>query len=389
VRDALNKKNALRFVILLGTVSLFADITYEGARSITGPFLAILGASAAIVGIVAGFGELLGYAFRLVSGFFADKTQKYWSITFVGYAINLLAVPFLALAHHWSVAAVLIITERLGKAIRTPARDAMLSHAGDQLGMGWGFGVHEAMDQAGAMCGPLIVAAMLFFKGNDSYRLGFLILAIPAVMAIITLLFAKKLYPRPHDLSTKRIEFKTVGIPKVFWLYFIGALFVAAGFADFPLMAYHFGKNNLLSPVWIPLAYSFAMGVDGVMALALGRLYDSYGFKVLIITTLVAALFAPLVFLGNFYWALLGIFFWAIGKGAHESLMRAIVGKMVGENKRASAYGIFNMGYGIAWFLGSAAMGIIYDNSIVWVVLFIIFLQLLSIPWLMAAGRKK
>lgn len=388
MKNILDKQQALRFVLLLGIVSLFADITYEGARGITGPFLAILGASAAVVGIVSGFGELAGYALRIVSGYFADHTQKYWAITLVGYVINLLAVPFLALAHHWPMAAILIIMERVGKAIRTPARDAMLSHAGEHLGMGWGFGIHEALDQIGAMCGPLIVAAVLYFKGDAHYRLGFAILAIPAVIAIGTLLLAKKLYPHPHQLSTKRVEFHAEGIPKVFWIYLVGALFVAAGFADFPLVAYHFEKKSLLSPVWIPLAYAIAMGVDGGMALALGRLYDRYGFWVLIAVTFVAALFAPLVFLGNFYLALLGVILWAIGMGAHESLMRAVVGKMVGKRKRASAYGIFNMGYGIAWFLGSAAMGLLYDISIPLVILFIIILQLASIPWLIIVAHR-
>lgn len=387
-QEILDRAHALRFVVLLGIVSLFADVTYEGARSISGPFLAILGASAAAVGFVAGLGELVGYALRMVSGYFADRTQKYWVITIIGYVINLLAVPLLALAHRWPVAAILIVMERLGKAIRTPARDAMLSHAGEHLGMGWGFGLHEAMDQIGAMSGPLIIAAVLYFHGNSDYRLGFAILAIPALFAIVALFIARKMYPHPSHLSVKRIEFHSEGIPKVFWIYFAGSLFVAAGFADFPLIAYHFEKKNLLSPVWIPIAYAIAMGVDGGMALVLGRFFDRYGFWVLIGVTFIAALFAPLVFFGNFYVALIGVILWAIGMGAHQSLMRAIVGKMVGANKRASAYGIFNMGYGIAWFLGSAAMGVIYDISILWVVIFVLLLQIAAIPWYVVVARK-
>ncbi len=375
----IDKRHAFRFVIFLGIVSLFADVTYEGARSITGPFLAFLGASAAVVGFVAGLGELMGYALRVVSGYVADRSQKYWPITIVGYIINLFAVPLLALTHHWPVAAGLIVVERLGKAIRTPARDAMLSHAGESLGMGWGFGLHEMMDQIGAMCGPLIIAGVLYFKNNNDYRLAFAILAIPAFFAILSLLFAKRIYPHPQQLSTKRIEFDSQGIPKVFWFYFLAVLFVAAGYADFPLMAYHFEKKNILSPAWIPLSYAIAMGVDGGFALVLGRLYDRCGFIILIITTIVAACFAPLVFLGNAEWAFIGVMLWAVGMGAHQSLMRAIVGKMVGQTKRASAYGIFNMGYGVAWFAGSAIMGILYDISLFGIVAFIISLQLISI----------
>jgi hypothetical protein len=152
---------ATKFVVLIGIVSLFSDLTYEGARSVTGPFLAILGASATAVGFVAGLGELIGYALRLVSGYFADKTQKYWTTVFLGYGLNLLAVPLLALAGHWEIAAILMVAERMGKAIRTPARDVMLSCASDSIGRGWGFGLHEALDQIGAICGPLVVSAVV------------------------------------------------------------------------------------------------------------------------------------------------------------------------------------------------------------------------------------
>jgi hypothetical protein len=166
-----NSKNvskgvALKFVLLLGVVSLFADMTYEGARSVTGPFLASLGASGTVVGIVAGFGELLGYGLRLVSGYLSDRSRKYWTITLFGYVLNLLSVPLLALVGNWEIAALLMMTERTGKAIRNPTRDAMLSHATKRIGRGWGFGLHEAMDQTGALVGPLIFATVLYFKGR-------------------------------------------------------------------------------------------------------------------------------------------------------------------------------------------------------------------------------
>ncbi|MGH6852422.1 MAG: MFS transporter, partial [Methylocella sp.] len=146
----LPRHSAIRFIVLLGVVSLFADMTYEGARSVTGPYLGVLGASAAIVGVVAGFGEFLGYALRLVSGYLSDRTGGYWLITIIGYGVNLLAVPLLALTGRWELAVLLIVGERAGKAIRTPARDAMLSHAGSQTGLGWSFGLHGALDQTGA-----------------------------------------------------------------------------------------------------------------------------------------------------------------------------------------------------------------------------------------------
>src|SRR6266496_1831603 len=182
------KGTALKFVVLLGVVSLFADMTYEGARSITGPHRAVLGASATVVGLVAGFGELIGYGLRLVSGYLSDRTGRYWAITLVGYAVNMLAVPLLALAGNWEIAALLIIAERTGKAIRTPARDAMLAHATTEMGRGWGFGLHEAMDQTGALIGPLLVALVL--HGTGSYRNSFAMLLAPAVLSLGVLLVA-------------------------------------------------------------------------------------------------------------------------------------------------------------------------------------------------------
>ncbi len=155
ITQGLSKRSALTFVILLGVVSMFGDIVYEGARSITGPYLAVLGASAAAVGIVAGFGELVGYGLRLVSGYISDRTQRYWPITLLGYGLTVVAVPLLAVAGRWELAALLIILERTGKGIRTPARDAMLSHATTQMGRGWGFGLHEALDQVGATIGAM------------------------------------------------------------------------------------------------------------------------------------------------------------------------------------------------------------------------------------------
>lgn len=375
----ISHKAAVKFVVLIGIISLCADVTYEGARSITGPYLAFLGANALIVGFVSGFGEMIGYSLRMLSGILADKTKKYWVITIIGYHFNLLAVPLLALSEHWWFAATLIIIERMGKGIRTPPRDAMLSHACHQMGLGWGFGLHESLDKAGALLGPLVVALVLFMTHN--YRASFAVLLIPALIALSILFFARYLYPHPEHLesSTTNLDIsKKQG--KAFWIYLSGAALIAAGFADFPLIAFHFAKMNILSKVWIPIAYAIAMGVDSIVALFLGFLYDKKGFIVLIIVTLFSSFFAPLVFFGNFSLAMFGVILWSIGVGAHESLMRAIVAKMIPIDKRASAYGIFNMAFGIFWFLGSVAMGALYDYSVSYIVIFSLIIQLSSIP---------
>jgi MFS family permease len=361
-------------------------MTYEGARSITGPYLALLGASGTVVGIVAGLGELVGYALRLLSGYIADRTGRYWLITIFGYAVNLLAVPLLALTGRWEIAAALMISERIGKAIRTPSRDAMLSHATKDIGRGWGFGLHEAMDQIGAMVGPLIVAGVLYLKG--SYKVSFGILLIPAFLALSVLLIARHLYPRPKDLETSTVTLETKGFPPVFWIYLCAVVLVAAGYVDFPLMAYHFKKSSIASDNWIPVFYAIAMGVDALAALLFGRLFDRIGISILIGASLISSLFAPFVFLGGFYAATIGMVLWGIGMGAQESIMRAAIANMIPANKRGSAYGVFNAGYGLFWFLGSALMGIFYDISIPTLIAFSVVAQLASIPFFMMAARS-
>jgi hypothetical protein len=223
-----NKKSvALKFVLMIGVLSFFADFTYEGSRSILGPYLAILGASATAVGIVTGFGELLGYGLRLVSGRMADRTGEFWPITIFGYFVQLLAVPALALAGSWEMAAVLIILERVGKAIRNPPRDTMLSHAAQEIGYGWAFGMHEALDQLGALFGPLSVAAVLVLRGE--YRFAFAALLLPAVICLSLLLVARWFYPRPEEMETDVPNVRAKGLPRVFWIYLAGAALVAAG----------------------------------------------------------------------------------------------------------------------------------------------------------------
>ena len=381
-----HQKQSLIFILIFGFISLLADITYEGARSITGAYLGVLGASATMVGFIAGFGELLGYSLRFVSGYLIDRTKRYWTITIIGYVINLLAVPLLALTDHWLSAAIFIIAERVGKAIRVPGRDAMLSHAAQSVGMGLGFGIHEALDQFGAMLGPLVVAAVLYYHG--SYQIAFAVLGIPAVFALFVLVLARLQYPNPTHLEQQSAHFDTEGLKKIFWIYLLGSCFVGAGFADFALIAYHFQKTNLLSPVWIPISYALAMGINSLFSPLLGHLYDRKGFIILIIVTIIAALFAPLVFLGGKILCFIGVALWSIGISTQQSLMRAIVGNMTPKDKRASAYGIFNMSYGISWFLGSVLMGMIYDYSILWLVIFIMVLQLISLPWFFIVIKK-
>jgi MFS family permease len=372
------KSAALKFVLMIGVLSFFADFTYEGSRSILGPYLALLSASATAVGIVTGFGELAGYGLRLVSGRLADSTGKFWQITIFGYVIQMFAVPALALAGNWPTAAALIILERIGKAIRNPPRDVMLSHAAKEIGYGWAFGMHEAMDQFGALFGPLSVAAILAWRGE--YRFAFAALLIPGVICLCLLFGARWLYPRPEEMEADVPNVKAKGLPRVFWIYLSGAALVAAGFADFPLIAFHWQKASSMPKNWVPIAYAIAMAVSGTGSLVFGRIFDRFGIGILIPLTLLSALFAPLVFLGGFWPALIGAAVWGLGMGVHESIVPAAVAPMVPRQRRASAYGLFTAGYGVFWFIGSAIMGILYDHSLTATIIFCVALELAAIP---------
>jgi predicted MFS family arabinose efflux permease len=355
-----------RFVVMIGVVSLLSDATYEGARSLTGPYLAFLGAGAAAVGVVAGLGELIGYGFRLVSGHIADRTRAYWPVTILGYCLNLLAVPALALANSWEVAAALIILERLGKAVRVPPRDAMLSHAASETSRGWAFGLHEAMDQLGAFLGPLVVSGVMLLEGG--YRTAFGILLIPALMSLAALFLARSQYPRPQELEISVPKLGREGIQKGFWVYLVASAAIAAGYVDFPLIAYHLKRTAILADKWIPLIYAAAMATDGLSAMALGKLYDRHGIKVLAGVCLLTSLFPPFVFLGREELMVLGMIIWGVGMGAQESILRAAIPQMVPPERRATAYGVFHTAFGVSWFAGSAAMGSLYDLSLAGVI---------------------
>ena len=381
------RRIALRFVMVIGILSLFADFTYEGARSVLGPYFALLGATATIIGFVSGAGELLGYGLRLVSGRLADDTRQFWPIIIVGYVLQMSVVPLLALTTRWEWAALLVILERVGKAIRNPPRDVLLSHAAKQAGgFGLAFGIHEALDQFGAMLGPLAVAAVLGWKG--SYHLAFAALAIPAAINLALVLLARVLYPQPHmDVVSNRLDAER-RLPGHFWIYLAGAGLVAVGFADYPLLAYQFSRSGSVPKDWIPLFYAIAMGVSGTGALVLGRLFDRYGFRLLIGLTIATLLYAPLALMGGFWTALVGTALWGLGMGVHEALIPAAVAPMVPESRRASAFGLFTAAYGMAWFAGSAVIGVLIDRSLTTAVIFCVVSEIAALPLLVATARR-
>jgi predicted MFS family arabinose efflux permease len=387
VNDRNLAKLAFRFVLIIGIVNFFADMTYEGGRAIIGPFLGSLGASAAIVGFVAGFGELVGYGLRSISGYFADKTHRYWAVAFLGYTINMFAVPMLALAGNWPFAAALMVAERTGRAIRKPAMEGMLSSAGQIIGHGWVFGLNEALDQTGATLGPLITAFVLYRHGNYSHA--FAVLLISALLCLAVLFVAWLLYHQPRDREegTGRL-LPATGFMKAYWLYFAAGALIAAGFADFSLIAFHFRETSAVPEGLIPVFYAAAMATGAIASLILGKLLDKMGLPILLLAFGLPAFFAPCVFLRPATLGLVGMILWGIGMGAQDSCLKAVLSAVVPSQKRSTAFGIFDSGFGIAWFLGSAVMGLLYAKSIPALVFFSVSMEVLALP-VLALGKRK
>lgn len=375
------------FIILLGIVSLFGDVTYEGARSVTGPYLATLGASASVVGLVAGIGEFTGYALRLASGYLVDRTKAYWLLAFIGYGL-LFSIPLLAFAGYWQLAAVLIILERMGKAIRSPARDTILSYATKEVGRGWGFAVHEALDQVGAVIGPVVFSLVFLFYGG--YREGFTLLWIPALLTLAVLALAKKKVPSPQKFETPgEIRRKNVQgkLPRIFWLYTVFTLLSMAGFANFQLISYHLKVEVVVPDAQIPMIYAIAMGVDAVAALIVGKTYDKVGLISLLAVPLLTLPIPFLAFSYNYSMVLIGIVLWGVVMGIQETIMRAAIADLTPVERRGFAYGVFNTAYGAGWFLGSTLMGLLYEHSISYLILFAVVMELISIPLLFMIKR--
>jgi MFS family permease len=374
---------ALRFVVVMGVVNLFADMTYEGARGVAGAFLGHLGATGAAVGVIAGSGELAGYLIRSVSGAIADRTGRYWINAWVGYAINMLCVPTLALAGSWPAAAGLLIGERVGRGVRKPVIAAVLSEAGRQVGTGRAFGINEALDQIGATAGPLIVA---FAVARGGYATGFGILIVPALATLAILVVAasagRAVVPRVDDA-----EATIVRDWPALRRYAIGGALFAAGYVDFALIAFHFERDHVMGVPAISVSFAVAMGAGALAAPMLGRFFDRVGKPVIGVALAITALATPLAFLGNGWLAGIGVALWGVGIAVQDALLLALVATAIAR-KRATAFGLYDLVFGIAWFAGSVMAGVLLDRSILSLVLFSTLLQLCAIPFF-AGGNKR
>lgn len=390
---------AMAFIVLFGVVSLFSDMTHEGASSIRGAYLSLLGASAGMIGFVSGLGELIGYSMRYVFGKLTDKSKLYWPMTIFGYTLDVLAVPALALVGEggWIAACLLLVVQRMGKAIKKPAKDTIMSFAASQEGAGKSFGIQEVLDQIGAFLGPvLLYLVMLFQQEGDVFRVYsrcFAALAIPGAVTMILLFVTRAKFPNPERFEPEPKEYVPFRLKKEFILYIAGISLFAFGFIDYSIVIMHVSRTytalapglsettSLVSGGTLPLLYAGAMLVDAVAALAFGFLYDKKGVQALAWSTLLSAPFA--VFIFSFHSVpllLLGVALWGVGMGAQESILKAAVANMAPKDSRATAYGIFECSFGAFWFLGSWLLGVLYDWSIPAMVIVSVSAQLAAIP---------
>ena len=391
---------AMLFIILFGIVSLFSDMTHEGASSIRGAYLALLGASAGTIGFISGLGELVGYSMRYVFGKITDKTRKYWPMVIFGYILDILAVPALALVGDkgWIAASILLVIQRMGKAIKKPAKDTIMSFAASQEGVGKSFGIQEMLDQIGAFLGPFFLYLVMLFKTEGStfeiYRTCFAFLAIPGFITIILLFFTKNKFPNPEHFEPESKKNEIFVMKKSFVYYIVGISLFAFGFMDYALIIMHISKSleglSLISEETLPLLYAGAMLVDAIAALIFGHIYDKKGVKALVISTLISAPFSLFIFGIKSEGAILfGLVLWGVGMGAQESILKAAVTSMVPKKNRASGYGIFECSFGIFWFLGSWLLGVLYSVSIPLMIGISILAQVLAIPFYLSVSKLK
>ncbi|MFE5078367.1 MFS transporter [Streptomyces halstedii] len=384
-----------RFVLWFGTVSLLADFVYEGARAVTGPLLASLGASSLVVGVVTGAGEAAALGLRLVSGPLADRSGRFWGLSIAGYALTIVSVPLLGVPGVLWAACVLVVAERVGKAVRSPAKDALLSHATAAIGRGRGFAVHEAMDQIGALLGPLLVAAVLAVNG-DRYGPALGMLALPGVAALGLLVWLRARVPDPRAYevgsaaSTDRAVLVPGGrLPRLFWTYALFTAATTAGFATFGVLSYHLVQRGLVPVVWVPVLYAAAMGVDAVAALLTGWGYDRFGARVLMVLPVLSASAVCLAFTNTLALVVAASLLWGAAMGVQESTLRATVADLVPSGRRATAYGLFAGVLGAASLVGGALTGALYGYSIPLLITVVAAIQAGAILLLLPVIRRR
>lgn len=406
--------SAWRVVWWFGFVSLSADMVYEGARSVYGPLLAALGASAVVVGLVTGAGEAVALVLRLVFGPLADRTGRYWSLTIVGYGLTAVCVPLLALAPRLGAAglgfaATMILLERLGKAVRSPSKSALLAHAASSVGRGRGFGVHKALDQVGAFAGPLVVAGVV---AVGSLWWSMAVLAVPGAIAMALLVTLRHRVPDPsvYDATATAAPDATptaapteglgpgrrgwwaeavgAGLSGDFFRYAFAASLTTGALVTFGIIGYHLTVEGLVPVAAVPLVYAAAMAVEAVAALLVGSVYDRTGPRVLLVVPVLVAL-VPALALGSAVVAVLaGVLAWGFAQGVQDSTIKAVVADLVEAPRRATAYGVFAGIQGLLAIVGGVGAGWLYERSLTALVVVVALTQIVALALLVDTFRR-
>ena len=387
-------------------VSLAADMVYEGARSVTGPLLASLGASAVLVGLVSGAGEAMALLLRIFSGSWADRSGRYWTLTFAGYALTAICVPALAITPFvagagLALACVLILGERVGKAIRSPAKTALLAHAAADVGLGRGFGVHQALDQVGGVAGPLLVAAVIAAAGAIWPAMAVLI--IPGAVSLLVLARIRRNMgssgvsaenAAPTEMSAERKQAEAVlsrlhgPLPRAFWLFAAASAATTAGLVTFAVIAYHLTQDQVVPIAAVPLIYAAAMGAAALAALGSGWLFDRTRGRVLVGLPLLVAAVPVLAFAGSPLIAIAGALLWGAAGGVLDSSIKALVAALVPTARLATAYGVFAAVQGAAAIGGGVMAGALYERSLPLLIAAVAATQVVALVLLIATLRR-
>ncbi|MGC8998863.1 MAG: MFS transporter [Candidatus Bathyarchaeia archaeon] len=388
-----NAKNAYVAILLLGIVSLLGDVVYEGSRGIVTPYLEFLLTPAFAIIFVGRFGEFLGYALRLVSGRLADTTRAYWLFIFLGYGL-IVSIPLLGIVRMWQIAVILVLLERIGKAVRSPSRDAVLSIVSRGVGAGKAFGIHELLDQVGAILGPLIVAGLMFYTSNN-YNLTFSLLSLPFIMLLAFLAYTYRRIgwrkaAEPSEAKPVKADEK---LGKAFYVYTFAVLLNTVGLIPFELILLK--ATKILEPtnqLWIvPLIYTLIQGVDAPTALFAGFAYDKFKIRVLIlpfILSIVPTFFAMTN--ADLIMLIVAAAFFGLVLGMQESIYRAAVSGFASISLRGTAYGIFNTAYGVGMLIGGAVYGLMVELNIPYlaVIAYVLVTQASAVVLLLNAHSK-
>ena len=392
-----------RSVVVFGLVSLSADMVYEGMRAMAGPFLGSLGASAFTVGLVTGAGEAVALVLRLVTGAWADEGRRYWRLTFIGYALTAVAVPLLAVAPFvgaagLGLASFLILAERTGKAIRSPAKSALLARMATTTGRGRGFAVHKALDQVGAFAGPLLLAGAAGLTG--AYWPGFALLAVPGAASLYLLALLRRRAPIDADdpvvpgagrpaaaLAKVRAALLGSGLPRTFYLFSASTALTTAGLMTFGVISYQLVGNGLVDAAVVPVVYAGAMATEALAALATGDLFDRWGGRVLLVVPALVAVVPLLVFAHRLAPVLLGVAVWGAATGIQDSTVKAYVADLVEAPRRATAYGVFAGVQGLGALVGGGVAGLLVTHHLHTLAALVVVVQVVALALLVRTNR--